>query len=278
MVADHRGALGAALRPVAAGRSSPPANAVPSGCEPVRMSCRFGVSPRPLTTLALLGQRGLLGEVVAAPCSSATFFGDHHALGVAPRPVADAVARVDGGLAVGLLGAEVGAPGVAAGAGRLAPALAIGVGALEPAEIGAVAGPALVTKNVMSTSCACAAAPRPSDSTADVSIDHRILGSSLICLGPASQPADMGSNAGDFDTAVRLPQPGSAAPDRRSPSRPSRRRRPPGAPRLCRSRSRFRLPANTECLQSPTGDDVQQENVDGEGSEEKQSRGQEAEG
>src|SRR5437867_1938107 len=30
-------------------RSSPAAKAVPSGWEPVRMSCMFGVSPRPLT-------------------------------------------------------------------------------------------------------------------------------------------------------------------------------------------------------------------------------------
>jgi hypothetical protein len=30
--------------------STAPAIAVPSGCEPVRMSCWFGVSPRPLTT------------------------------------------------------------------------------------------------------------------------------------------------------------------------------------------------------------------------------------
>src|SRR6516225_8120572 len=31
-------------------RSSGLANAVPSGCEPVRMSCRFGLSPTPLFT------------------------------------------------------------------------------------------------------------------------------------------------------------------------------------------------------------------------------------
>src|SRR5437879_4405790 len=30
--------------------SSPAANAVPSGCVPVRMSCRFGLSPMPLVT------------------------------------------------------------------------------------------------------------------------------------------------------------------------------------------------------------------------------------
>ena len=58
--------------------------AVPSGREPVRMSCVFGMSPTPLTMPALLGQRDLLAERVAdasrsivSPCSVAEVAGDH---------------------------------------------------------------------------------------------------------------------------------------------------------------------------------------------------------
>ena len=46
----------------------------------------FGLSPRPFTTLALLGERGLLGEVVLA-VQVGEVRGDHVALGVEPGPV-----------------------------------------------------------------------------------------------------------------------------------------------------------------------------------------------
>src|SRR3954447_12723222 len=50
--------------------------------------------------LGLLAERGLLGEVVGA-VQLGDILGDDDALGVLPWSLADAVARIDGGLAVG---------------------------------------------------------------------------------------------------------------------------------------------------------------------------------
>src|SRR4051795_8319600 len=52
-------------------RSSPAANAVPSGCDPVRASWRFGVSPRPLMT-SPFSLSAVCFVRLFAPCSSAT--------------------------------------------------------------------------------------------------------------------------------------------------------------------------------------------------------------
>jgi hypothetical protein len=79
-------------------RSSAAANAVPSGCVPVRMSCRFGVSPQPLTTAPLLGDRALLVEIVVA-LQLGDVLRDHHAVRVLPRSLSDPVAGVDRALA-----------------------------------------------------------------------------------------------------------------------------------------------------------------------------------
>src|SRR5215831_8277298 len=51
--------------------STLPAIAVPSGCDPVRMSCMFGVSPRPLTTSPRSVSAVCLVRLLV-PCSSAT--------------------------------------------------------------------------------------------------------------------------------------------------------------------------------------------------------------
>src|SRR5258705_7137875 len=52
-------------------RSSPAANAVPSGCDPVSTSCRLGVSPRPLMT-SPFSLKALCLVRPLALCSSAT--------------------------------------------------------------------------------------------------------------------------------------------------------------------------------------------------------------
>jgi hypothetical protein len=59
-------------------RSSPAGNARPSGCEPVRMSCWFGLSPTPLmsspfslTALSLLIRLPSRACSSVSPCSSA---------------------------------------------------------------------------------------------------------------------------------------------------------------------------------------------------------------
>src|SRR5580704_10417505 len=52
-------------------RSSPAENAVPSGCDPVSTSWRFGVSPRPLMT-SPFSLSAVCFVRLLAPCSSAT--------------------------------------------------------------------------------------------------------------------------------------------------------------------------------------------------------------
>src|SRR6185503_4308120 len=61
--------------------------------------------------------------------------------GVLPRATTDAVARVDSGLVTRRARAEVGAPGLAAGAYRGGEPLADGVGSGQATEIGAVSRP-----------------------------------------------------------------------------------------------------------------------------------------
>src|SRR6185295_885213 len=88
--------------------------------------------------LALLAERGLLGKAVGA-VQIGDVLGNNSALGILPRPLADAIARIDRRLTVGGLRRQVSAPGLAAGSGRLRQCLAMIVGTGEPAEIAAIA-------------------------------------------------------------------------------------------------------------------------------------------
>src|SRR5690606_39093103 len=88
--------------------------------------------------LALLAESGLLGELVVA-VQFGDVAGDGLALGVDPRPGADALAGVDGGLAVSRLRRQIGAPCFRARTGGLRQRLTMVVGAGEAAEVAAVA-------------------------------------------------------------------------------------------------------------------------------------------
>jgi hypothetical protein len=90
--------------------------------------------------VALLGQGALLRQIVVA-VQFVDIFGDDDALGVLPRAVPDAVARIDRGLAVRGLRAEIGMPGVTAGPRALREPLTDLVGPGQTAEIGTFAGP-----------------------------------------------------------------------------------------------------------------------------------------
>src|SRR5437588_7987319 len=113
-MADDRGALGAA-GPVVAGlvvaRREGAAIRRRAG---QRVMLVRGVAAA-VDDVAFLGQRGLLREIVGA-VQLVEILGDDNPLGVLPRPLADAVAGVDRRLAVGRLGAEIGVPGMGAGA------------------------------------------------------------------------------------------------------------------------------------------------------------------
>ena len=63
---------------------------------------------------------------------------DHRALGIAPWSLADAIARVDAGIAARQRGAEIGAPIRGLGAGGLGERRTMRVGTFQAAEIGAV--------------------------------------------------------------------------------------------------------------------------------------------
>ncbi len=134
---EHRRALRAA-RPVLAG-------AVLAGgkCGAVGLRSRQRVMAvrriaAAVGDLALLRQRGLFCQIVGA-VQLGDVLGDDNAFCVLPRPLADAIARIDRGLAVDGLGREIGAPGFCSGASGLRQRLAGVVGTRETAEIGAVA-------------------------------------------------------------------------------------------------------------------------------------------
>ena len=136
VVAGHRGAR-AALGPVAAGHVGRVGKLRAVGLRAGEDVVHVRRIAAAVDHGALLGERGLLGQVVRA-MQFGDVLRDDHALGIGPRAFADAVAGIDPARS---LRAEVGAPRLAAGAGGLRQRLADLVGAIEPAEIGALAGP-----------------------------------------------------------------------------------------------------------------------------------------
>src|SRR3954452_21143045 len=131
-MAEHRRALRTA-RPVLAG-------AVVGACEGGAVRLRSGqhvVTIRGVAAavddLALFAERGLFCQIVRT-VQLGRVLGDHLALGVLPRTLADTVARILRGLAVGGLGGEISAPGLCTRAGGLRQLLAVIIGTREAAE------------------------------------------------------------------------------------------------------------------------------------------------
>ena len=75
--------------------------------------------------LTLLGERGLLGEIIG-PVQLRDVLGDDHAFGVYPRTFADAIARI---FSTGASRGQVSMPGLAPGTHRCGEFLAVPVGA-----------------------------------------------------------------------------------------------------------------------------------------------------
>src|SRR5438477_10381054 len=138
MVPEHRRAFGA-FRPVVAlhvlGTRERSAIGFGAG-EYVVLVRRIAAS---VDDVALLGQRGLLVEVVVA-VQLREVLGNHDPFGVLPWALADPVAGVGRRRSAAGTGAEVGVPGVIAGARRRGQALAVLVGTRESTVIGALAG------------------------------------------------------------------------------------------------------------------------------------------
>ena len=115
-----------------------PATTVPFMSEPVRMSCWLGVSPRPFTGAPFSVRLFSFPSLLLSLWRSSTFSATMTPCWLYQGPRADAVLRVHGRLSAGGLGAEVGAPGLAAHARRVGELLAARVGAGESAEVSAV--------------------------------------------------------------------------------------------------------------------------------------------
>ena len=115
-MADHRVGVGAVRGPVVAGeipssrqaRGKGPAMGVRSGENVVFVSGAFGAHPA-VHRIAIFHHRRVLIDEIAAALIVAVQIRDatgyHHAIGVVPRPASDAVARIDGRLCPGAMGA-----------------------------------------------------------------------------------------------------------------------------------------------------------------------------
>src|SRR5439155_9308639 len=137
VVADDRRAF-AALGPVAAGGVAARGREAPVGIrarQDVVLVRRIAAA---LDHLALLGQGGLLVDIVVLGVQVAQALRHHHALGVAPRAFPDARARVYALVASRQCRAQVGAPVRVLGARGFGERVAMRIGAFEAAEIGAV--------------------------------------------------------------------------------------------------------------------------------------------
>src|SRR5205085_10645215 len=87
-----------------------------------------------LDRLALLGERGLLGDVGVLRMQVVQVLRHHRTLCIAPRTLADAIARAHAGVAARHSGAEVRLPVRVLRARGLGERVAVRVGALEAAE------------------------------------------------------------------------------------------------------------------------------------------------
>src|SRR5262249_26835319 len=91
--------------------------------------------------LAPLAQRGVHAVLGFVALRIVDILSDNLALEILPWPAADAVARIDGRLALGRLRAQIGMPGFAARAMALCQLQTVSVGAVQAAEVGSLARP-----------------------------------------------------------------------------------------------------------------------------------------
>src|SRR5262245_4033258 len=129
-MADHRRPLGAA-RPVPAGSILTGREGVAIRLRPGQHVVAIGCEANSRNDLASFAQRDLEAELVVVAVKIIDALCDDLAFEVLPGPFADAISRVDGRLAVRRLGAQIGAPGLGAGAVALRQLLTVAIGALD---------------------------------------------------------------------------------------------------------------------------------------------------
>src|SRR5262245_19416090 len=162
--------------------SSPGGKARPSGVEPVRMSCRFGVSPRPLITSPFsLSAVCLL--ILLFPCSSSTSLAITTPVAFChgPRPMRSRALTAGAPPEACVLryARQVRWPAPAASASdwqcRSAPS--------RPPRSAPLPGPTLLMKKVMAVGCACTGTLRLRDtSTRDTTRGKRIVSCMSVLL------------------------------------------------------------------------------------------------
>ena len=127
MVAEHGGADGAA-RPITAGHVVTSRERIAVGLEAREDVVHVWFVAARVDGLAFLAEPGFLVDLIVVAVQIVDIFRDDDAFGVLPRALADSVAGVNRGLAVGSAGAQISAPGVVAGSGCLRQRLAMLVG------------------------------------------------------------------------------------------------------------------------------------------------------
>src|SRR5262245_44004376 len=161
-------------------RSSPAGKAVPSGWDPVRMSCMFGVSPRPLTGSPFSVSAVCL-LMLFWPCSSARSFAMMMPLAFTqgPRPMRSRALTAPGPWLL-RYARQVFVPATAVAPRSWqswsAPA--------RPPRLPPFPGPALVMKKLISDCCAWPPVlpPRDSNSATDATIDNSVRRFILVSL------------------------------------------------------------------------------------------------
>jgi len=138
-MAEH-GAAELAARPVVAGHVEVARKCAAVGGRAGQDVVPVGVESEPGDHGAALGQRGRRAEPDVCAVQVVDALRHHLALEILPRALADAVAGIHRSGAGSGIGAEIGAPGLVAGADGGGKLLAVPVGALDAAEIGALAG------------------------------------------------------------------------------------------------------------------------------------------
>ena len=131
----EHGGTGSAARPIFAGLVLVARESAAVWLRAGQRVVHVGTIAPSVDDITLLGERGLLAEVVIGAMQIVDALGNDDALGVRPRPGSNAVACVHGPAAVG---AQIGVPGVATGTRRGGEILAMLVRACETAEISAL--------------------------------------------------------------------------------------------------------------------------------------------
>src|SRR4029077_13963355 len=128
------GALRAA-RPIPAGAILALREGTTFGCRARQDIVAIGSEAYARNSLAALAQRRVHAEFVVVAVQVVKVLGDNLALEILPRTVANTIARVHRGLAVGDLRAQVGMPGFGSRAMPLSQLLTVAVGAVEATEV-----------------------------------------------------------------------------------------------------------------------------------------------